>query len=95
MRNYYIYFFLACLTLIALLLLVAYWKFEFLENSRMYRMGWRKEAKFDKRSGYPLYMAWAAFALTLSSCVLCLYAHYKDIKYVKHYNRSQRLVDSF
>lgn len=72
--------------LTAMLMLIGYRELEFLEDSRMYRMGWRMdEIDVDEEWGWPHMLMWFNMALCLVGFFVCLYTHSKDSKWSKWY----------
>ena len=82
--------------LIAMVVLIIYWQFEFLEDSRMFRMGWRAGQDTNEKVGWVRNVAWAGFALILASCITCLYAHVADERFRKNYDihNMRKLINS-
>ena len=82
--------------LIAMVVLIIYWQFEFLEDSRMFRMGWRPGQDTNEKVGWVRNVAWAGFALILASCITCLYAHVADERFRKNYDihNVRKLINS-
>ena len=82
-----------------MLMLVGYREFDFLEESRMYRMGWRfEEVRIDEQWGWPYYLSWCNFAICLIGFLVCMYTHVKDTKWSKSYemmnmrNKAKKLM---
>ena len=86
----------AGILLIAMVVLILYWQFEFLEDSRKFRMGWRSDQDTNEKVGWVRNVAWAGFALILASCITCLYAHVADERFRKDYevHNMRRLINS-
>lgn len=67
-----------------MLILVGYREFEFMEESRMQRMGWRTEARHEVIWGWPYYMSWCTFPACLVAFVVCMFAESTETKYTKY-----------
>ncbi|XP_066915356.1 uncharacterized protein [Clytia hemisphaerica] len=91
--------FSAIFILCGMLMLVGYREFDFLEESRMYRMGWRfEEVRIDEAWGWPYYLSWGNFAICLVGFLVCMYTHVTDTKWSKSYemfnmrNKAKKLL---
>ena len=67
----------------SLLMLLGYWDFEHLDDSRLYRMGWKEDMETEEIVEWPNDMAWAACVLFFFDFLLCIYAHLKDVAFMK------------
>ena len=68
-----------------MIILIFHWDFEFVEELRMYRMGWAEGEDVDSNTGYPWIMAWIGISMTFTCIPLSFYAHIKDRKFAKTY----------
>lgn len=73
----------AVLVFTALLIAIGYWDFEFMDDIRMYKMGWIENAETEEIADYPWYIAWAAAAMMLFTSLLCLFMHFKDSRFTR------------
>lgn len=69
----------------SMLLLVGYREFEFLEESRMYRMGWRYKGRTEDIWAWPYYMSWCTIGVHLIAFAVCMFTESADMKYGKFY----------
>lgn len=77
--------FSAAFTLTAMLILVGYRDFEFMEDIRLYKMGWIFDQDVDEYSGYPRQMAWWSIGLMLLVTILCSFTQYYEKRYAQRY----------
>ena len=76
----------AVFILCGMLILIGYRELEFLETSRMYRMGWRfEEVAVEEQWGWPYYLTWCNFAFCLIGFFVCMFTHVKDSNWSKHF----------
>lgn len=71
----------AVLILTAMLLLIGYREFDFLENIRMYRMGWRSRMHHNDIWRWPFYVTWCSFVICLFSFVTSMFANSIELKF--------------
>jgi len=79
----------ASLVITSMVILVAYWEFEFLDESRKFRMGWREAMDLDEVSGWTRDMGYISVSFMLASSCLCLCTHFKDNSFAKDCNVNQ------
>jgi len=86
----------AAMVLTAMVILVAFWDFGFLDDSRMVRMGWREDMDVEEASGWTRDMGYISIGFMLASSFLCLYTHFKDDSFARHYevNRMKSFIGS-
>lgn len=71
-------------------MLIGYHEIEFMDYSRMYRMGWRMDApEGEEYWGFPFYLSWSTVGLSLISFIICMYAQIIDSKYAKYFETAR------